>query len=90
MNRIIRARKAGSSGGHGEPAPERSVTPVTQSSQTDEAVSIFSSDGVSCLLNADTGSRIVLVGVVHGKQRSVEVRAVSGLALDRFTATLRC
>lgn len=38
---------------------------------------MFSSDGVSCLRNAENGSRAVLVGVVHGQGQSVEVRAAS-------------
>lgn len=49
---------------------ERNVSAKTPS----EAIPAFiSNDGVSYLRNPDTGSEIWLVGVVHGKETSVEV-----------------
>eukprot|EP00903_Cladosiphon_okamuranus_P013455 g12531.t1 len=45
------------------------------SAQSGEASSstLFSGDRVSCLRNAENGSRVVLVGVVHGNEQSVEL-----------------
>lgn len=68
------ASKAARLRGKGEPVAETAAVPATQSPQSDEALSLFSGDGVSCLLNPGSGSRVVLVGVVHGKEQSAEVR----------------
>jgi len=62
-----------------EQAADERAIPVIQSTRGgDETPASMPYECISSLRKADGGSQIILLGVVHGKQGSVEVRKIAG------------
>lgn len=74
-----RAGKVAALRGQRAQAPEEGAITVTSSPPGgDGTPASMPDESISCLRKADGGSQIILLGVVHGKQISVDVRKVAG------------